>query len=302
MFTSLKRIIHNGWKGFRGNISLSVATIFIMAIVISLPTALFILKPISANLVKEIKGKVDISVYFDENTNQDDILSLKSSLSKMPEVKSVDYISKEEALKRFKEKHKNDPILIESLKEVGENPFSPSLNIKAWKASQYGEITNFLEKGPFNKTIKKIDYFQKKPVIERIFSTISAVNKIGFLLAIILSLIAVLVAFNAIRIVIDNSKEEIKIMRLVGASNNFIRGPFLVQGIIIGFFSFFFSFLMTFLFCYFLDSKFKLIAPGISLYKLFLNDLGVLILIQLSTGIGLGIISSLIAIRKYLRV
>lgn len=302
MLTSSRRIIINSWKGFSRNVSLNLATVFIMVIVISLPTFLIFLNPASKILINEIKEKVDISVYFNEDVNPKDILLVKSAVSNVSGVEKVEYISKEQALKKFEVKHKNDPVLMKSLTEVGRNPFLPSLSIKALQASQYGQIAKFLETGPFNKLINKVDYYQRKPIIEKIFSTIHNINKAGILFASILGIIAILVAFNAIRTAINNSKEEIETMRLVGASNGFIRGPFLVQGVIIGFFAFLVAFIITFAFCYFFDSKIKSIIPEISIYNLFINNIGMLILVQLITGIGLGVISSMIAVRKYLKI
>jgi len=302
MLVSLKRIISNGWKGFSRNISLSLATIFIIVIVISLPTFLFLLNPASKILISDIKEKVDISVYFNEDTSSEDIFLVKTAVSEIPEVEEVEYISKEQTLDNFIKKHKDDPVLMESLTEVGINPFLSSLNIRAWQASQYEQVTKFLETGPFGNLINKVDYHQRKPVIEKIFSLISNINKAGILFASVLGFIAILVAFNAIRIAINNSKEEIEIMRLVGASNWFIRGPFLIQGVIIGSLAALIALLTTFGLCFLITPKVKLIAPEISVFSLFISNLGGLILIQLATGIGLGVFSSMIAVRKYLKI
>jgi len=302
MFASLKRVINNGWKSFFRNISLNLATIFIMVSVIFLPTFLFLLRPISESLISNIKKKVDISVYFNEDVKPEDIYLVKSAVSKIPEVREIEYLSKEQVLERFVEKHKNDPVLMASLEEIGSNPFLPSLNIKAWQASQYEQIAKFLETGPFKKLIHKINYSQRKRVIDRIFSTISFVNKVGIFFSLVSMTIVVLVAFNAVKIAINSFKEEIAIMRLVGASNWFIRGPFLVQGIIIGFISALITFLITFGLCLGWDSNIKSIIPEVNLFDLFVDNLWGLILIQLTTGVGLGIISSMIAVRKYLKV
>ncbi len=126
MLTSFKRIIRIGWKGFSWNIGLSVATIFIMVMVISLATLLFLLNPASNILVSDIMEKVDISVYFKEDVVPEDIFAAELEISKIPEVKDIEYVSKEEALERFTEKYKNDPIMMESLTEIGQNPFLAS--------------------------------------------------------------------------------------------------------------------------------------------------------------------------------
>ena len=302
MFTSFKRIIKTGWNGFSRNIGLSVATIFVMTMVISLATLLFLLNPASNILVSDIMEKVDISVYFKEDVAPEDIFAAEIEISKIPEVKDIEYVSKEEALERFIEKHKDDITMMESLTEIGQNPFLASLNIKAWEISQYRQVSNFLETASFKNLISKVDYYQRKPVIDKVFSVISGINKGGIFFSIILGLIAILVAFNTIRIAIYNSSEEISTMRLVGASNRFIRGPFLVQGIIVGVFAALITLLITFGICLSFNSRIRVIAPEISTFALFVGNFWALLLIQLATGIGLGIVSSTIAIRKYLKI
>jgi len=302
MLTKIKRIIKTGWKEFSRNIGLSMATVFIMIMVISLVTMLFLLKPVSDILIGNVQKRVDVSVYLKEDVNTDQIMELRSELSKIPEVKEINYVSKEEALETFIEMHKDDPVLIESLTEVGYNPFLASLNIKAWEASQYEQVANFLESDSFQNLIDKVDYYQRKPVIEKVFALADGVNKVGFFLGIIFGAIAVLISFNTVRIAIHSSKEEISIMRLVGASNWFIRGPFLVQGVIVGFIAVIITLLITFGFSYFLNSKIMSLAPEINLWEIFISNLLILLLIQLAIGVGLGIISSYIAVRKYLKI
>ena len=302
MLTSFKRIIKIGWKEFSRNIGISIATIFIMVMVISLVTMLFLLGPISDTLISIVEDKIDISVYIKEDVSVGGIMELKSEISRIPEVEDVDYVSKEEALETFIKTHKDDPVLIESLTEVGYNPFLSCLNIKARQASQYEQVTSFLEGGTFQNLIEKIDYHERKPVIEKVFALTNGINKIGIFFSIIFGVIAVLIAFNAVRIAIHSSKEEISVMRLVGASNWFVRGPFLIQGIIVGFISALITLLITFIFSYFLEPKVRSLAPEISIWGIFVSNFLFLFLIQLATGIGLGIISSYIAIRKYLKI
>lgn len=302
MFTSFKRIFRIGYKSFFRNISLSVATISIMVMVVFLVAMLFLFNSASQILISDIQEKVDISVYFKEDILTEDIMEMKSNISKIPEVKKIEYVSKEQALERFIERHKDDPVLMESLTVVGKNPFLASLDIKAHQASQYEQIAKFLEGDSFKDLVKEVDYYQRKPVIERLFSITSGINRTGITIGIVLGMIAILVVFNTIRIAIYSTNEEISVMRLVGASNWFIRGPFLIQGVIIGVLATLIVLLITFGICYGLDSKIKVIAPQISTFGIFIHSFWILILIQLLTGIGLGVISSMIAVRKYLKV
>ncbi|MFC1663695.1 cell division protein FtsX [Patescibacteria group bacterium] len=298
----IKKIINSAWIGFSRNRELAMATIFIIALPIFLITWLFLFNLSFRFLISEIQEKVDISVYFKEMVLEEDVLKIQSQLSNISDVKNVEYISREKALEIFTERHEDSAVLMESLREVGNNPFLASLNIKAWQSSQYETIASFLEEPEFLSLIEKVDYYQRKPVIDRIFSLTSGINTIGLVLSLILALVAVLVAFNTIRMAIYNSRKEIKVMSLVGASNWFIRGPFLAQGIIAGIFATFVNILIAFFVCLLLSPKLEILFPGLNLFGYFMGYFWVLLLIQLAAGIGLGTVSSLLAIRKYLEV
>jgi len=302
MTTSLKRIIKSGWKSFFRNIGLSIASVFIMIMVIFMVSTLFLLGPVSDALISSVEKKVDVSVYFKENISEDEIMAVSAEINSISEVKEIEYVSKDQALETFIERHKDDPVIIESLAELGYNPFYDALNIRAWEASQYEQVASLLEAGVFQDLIHKVDYYQRKPIIDKVFAITAGINKIGLFFGLIFGIIAVLVAFNTVRIAINNSDEEISVMRLVGASNSFVRGPFVVQGIIVGVIAAIVTLILTFILCYGFDSRIGSLAPEISTYNIFLNNFFLLFLIQLATGIGLGIISSYIAIRKYLKI
>ena len=302
MVTLIKRIFKSGWLSFSRDGGLAAATCLIMLIPILLITSLFLLKDVGQFLISTIQEKADISVYFKEGAPEEDILKVKEEVSEIPEVKSVKYVSKEEALESFVQRHKDDPVLMESLEEVGGNPFLAALNIRSFEASQYQAVANFFETGISENLIEKIDYYQRKSVIERIFALTSGMGKAGISLSIVLAIVAILVTFNTIRLAILNQKEEIKIQRLVGASNWFIRGPFLVQGAISGIFATIICLLIFTLICWFLSPKIEILFSGLNIWKYFTSNFFTIILLQLVTGIGLGVISSTIAIRKYLRI
>jgi cell division transport system permease protein len=302
MLSLVKRIFKSGWLSFSRDGSLAAATCFIMLIPIFLASSLFLLKDVSQFLISTIQEKADISVYFKESAPEEDVLEVKEEISEIPEVKSVKYVSKEEALESFVQRHKDDPVLMESLEEVGGNPFLGALNIRAFEASQYQAVANFFETGTFENLIEKVDYYQRRPVIERIFAITSGMGKAGISLSIVLAIVAILITFNTIRLAIINQKEEIRVQRLVGASNWFIRGPFLVQGAISGIFAVIVCLLIFTLICWLLSSKIEILFSGLNIWRYFTGNFFTIILIQLATGIGLGVISSTIAIRKYLKI
>ena len=173
------------------------------------------------------------------NAPEDKILDLKASLEKLPEVTAVTYTSSEQALENFKNLHQDDFLTLQALNELDENPLGASLNVKAEDTSQYESITNFLETGPVlsnegTSIIDKVNYHQNKLVIDRLTSIINGAQKLGFIVTLILVLISIVITFNTIRLTIYFAREEIGVMRLVGAENKYIRGPFMVEGILYG--------------------------------------------------------------------
>jgi cell division transport system permease protein len=191
---------------------------------------------------------------------------------------------------------------MESLTELGENPFPAYLNIKASESGKFEEISDFLSQTTYQDIIDKVNYYQIKQIIDKIFSISSLIRKIGLGAAIILGILTALVTFNTIRLAIFNFREEISIMRLVGASNWFIRGPFIVQGIISGFASILITIIIFLPLCYFLSPKLTNIVPDFNLFHFLLSNFWTLLLLQILVGVGIGVISSLIAIRKRLQV
>jgi len=302
MFTLLKRIFKSGWQSFFRDGGLAAATVFILVLAISLATSLFIFRGLSQFLISSLEEKADISVYFREEVSENDILEVKGELAKVPEVKEIKYVSKEKALADFIQKHKDNLVLMASLEEVGKNPFLASLNIMASEPGQYQAIANSFEGLALESLVEKVDYYQRKPVIEKIFSLTSAISQTFLFLSIILAAVAILVTFNTIRLAIYNSREEIKIQRLVGASNWFIRGPFLVQGAVAGIFAALVCLLVFSLAIWIFAPKIETFFSGLNIFQFFLTNFWQITLIQFSTGILLGVVSSTIATRKYLKV
>lgn len=302
MYISLKRIIKIGWNEFSRNIGLSLATLFVMTTVIFLVTVFFFLGIISREIISEIEAKVDVSVYFREEALEEEINTAQFEISRIAEVKETNYIPKDQVLADFIEVHKDDAVLIESLTELGYNPFLDTLNIKTWDPSQYEQVTVLLEGDIFKEIIDNVDYHQRKEVIEKVFAVTAGVNKIVIFFSILFGIVAILISFNTVRIAIYNSKEEISVMKLVGASNGFVRGPFIVQGIIIGFISALITFLISFILTYGFNAQTESILSGINIFDIFLSNFFFLLLIQLIVGMGLGALSSYLAVRKYLKI
>ncbi len=300
MISSFKRAARSAYNSFKRNIGLNLATVLVIFLVITIITFLFFLKPVSEILILNIKEKIAMSVYFEEGVREDEILEIKETISKSVELKEIEYVSAEKALERFLERHKNNPVIMDSLAEIGLNPFLASLNIKTKEMGEYEQINYFLENAPFLGLINKIDYQERRPVIEKVFGFTATIRRAGTVITFVLSIIALLIGFGAIKSAIYNSREEISIMSLVGASNWFIKAPFLIQGTIIGFLSAFLAFTSTFLFSYFLNNRIETFTSGVSLFSIFVSSIAMLALIQFGVGISLGVISSFIAVERHL--
>jgi len=269
-----------------------------------LVTGLFFFQGTASYLTSQLQDKIDITAYFKDGTQEQDILNAKDSILKMsPDIKDIEYISKDQALASFNKKHKDNAVLVKALQEVGDNPFLPSLNITTnGDLLQYASVSNILQTSDFSKLIDKVDFSQKKDTIEKVYSITSNINTFGLLLGFVLIIVAMLVVFNTIKLTIENSKEEISTMRIVGASDWFIRGPFVIQGIIYGVIAFLVCILLSVAFSYFLSSKIEIILPGFNAFGYFLTNFWIFVLIQLVFGIGVGAISALIVVKKYLEV
>jgi len=269
MLTNFKRIFTFAINDFARNKGISVAAIFVLTIAIMLVTGLFFFHGMAGYLTSQIQNKIDITAYFKDGTQEQDILNVRDEILKMsPNIKKIEYVSKDQALESFNETHKNNAVLSKALQEVGNNPFLPSLNITTnGDPSQYASVSNILQTSDFSKLIDKVDFSQKKDIIEKVYSITSNINTFGLLLGIILILVAMLVVFNTIKLAIANSKEEISTMKTVGASNWFVRGPFIIQGIIYGVIAFLICILISGLSAYFLSPNVSAVLPGFNMFS-----------------------------------
>lgn len=304
MLTNFKRVFNFAIVDFYRNKGISVAAIFILIVTITLFTGLFFVRGMSNFLILNIQDKIDVTAYFKIDTSEQDILDVKDQILKIsPDIKNVQYISKEQALEEFTNRHKDNDVFSRALVEVGDNPFLPSLNITTnGNPDLYEEIPNILQQDQFNSIIEKVDFLQKKDIIEKVFSITSNINRFGLGLGVIFVLVAIFAVFNTIRLVIDRSREEIKTMMIVGASSWFIRAPFIIEGAIFGFIAFIVCFLITIFATYFMSPGILSIMPGFNMFEYFVSNFWIITLMQLLSGVGLGILFSSIAVKKYLNI
>jgi len=300
--TTIQRVSKTGFQNFWRNGWLSAATVSVMVLALTVILGLLLLSVLTEALIINLQNKIDISVYFKEGTPEENVLAVKNDLSGLGEVKSVEYVSEDEALKRFEERYQDNEIIIQVLGELDENPLEASLNIKAKESGEFPAIVSFLEDQKYQEIVSNINYYENKETIARLTSVISAIRKGGGIISFVLSVIAILVAFNTIRIAIYTMRDEINIMKLVGATNWFIRGPFLVEGIVYGAVSSLVTMLLFYPIIFLISPSLSKFFPGVNLYDYFQTNFLTIWLILLFIGAILGMAGSMIAIRKYLKI
>lgn len=299
---NFKKIIKSGWTNFRRNGYLSFGATGMMALTLFLFLGLLSLQFLTSQVVASLQEKVDVSAYFTTDATEEQILRVKSDLQSLPDVANVTYTSRDQALADFKARHLEDQLIQESLAQLDSNPLAASLNIKAKDSSQYASIAQFLENNKFRSAIEKIDFYENKGVIERIQSISGGVGDWGLAATLVLAVIAVLVTLNTVRLTIFNQKQEIEIMRLVGASNWHIRGPYLAEGGMYGLFAATIALGAFYPTIYFVSGKISSFAPEVNLFGFFIGGIAQTFLLIIASGILLGMASSFIAIRRHLRI
>jgi cell division transport system permease protein len=300
-----KRIVRSGYRNFTRSGFTSLASILMMVITLFVITSLIFVKATLTSSLEDIKKQVDVTVYFVPGADESSIAEIQSVISKFPEVKDVSYTSSDEAIMAFREKHANDYLTLQALDELNTNPLGASLNIRAKDPSQYESIAKYfdsdssLSKGALT-IIDKVDYHQNKVVIDRLTSIISGAERLGFVVSIILIIISIIITFSTIRLIIYMSREEIGVMRLVGAGSKYIQGPFIISGMLVGVTASVITILMFFPISIWLGNQVTDFV-GINLYSYFKSNFFELFIIMLGSGILLGSISSALAIARYLR-
>lgn len=300
----LKRIIKAGILNFRRNGIVSWAAVLVTTITLTVIATLILLNATLNFSLDQIKNKVDVTIYFTVDAPESQIMSLKESLEKLPEVAEISYISADEALAMFRDRHKNDYPTIQALDEIGRNPLGAYLNVRAKEVSQYESIANFMKSDNVlvqgsASVVDKVNYYQNKIVIERLNALIAGAHKLGLIITFLLIIISVIVAFNTIRLTIFISKEEIGVMRLVGAGKMSVRGPFMVEGAIYGSIATLVTLVILWPATAWLGRNMASFL-GINMFDYYLANIFQIFIILLLSGVLLGVVSSLLAIRKYL--
>lgn len=230
-FLSFLRVIKFSLQDIVRNIWLSVITMVILVLALLSVNLLLVIQVLGSSTISAVKEKIDISLYLKSEAEESGILALKSQISNFNAVKAVDYIPKQAAIESFREKHKNNPEILQALLELGKNPLSPTLVIKPKQADDYQELIAALNKLD-GDIIESRNFDDHEAMLAKINSITQKANQAGLAISALFVLITVLVVYNSVRVAIYTHRREIGIMRLVGASAWFIRAPYLISGVI----------------------------------------------------------------------
>lgn len=303
---TLRRIINNGAVNFIRNISLAVAAMAIMVVTLTIVLFSVIVNYTFSHTISQITNKIDVSVYLNDSDTKAQTDQLISGLKKLSDVQSVQYLSKAQALKVYEQQNSNNQQLIQAVNETN-NPLPATIIIKPNNLNNLGQIKSYLNEPKIAalQTDPPSYSGQEKQAIDRITHATNVLQEIGVIAVIVFAVVSVLIIFNTIQMAIFNRRDEIQIMRLLGAGTGYIRGPFIVESIIYGILSAVISVII-------INAAFQASSGTLQASSLGLLDIGyansffdsrflLLLTVQLGLGIVIGAVSSLIATRRYLK-
>lgn len=300
MITSFRRVVRAGFVGFWRNAYVSLASIFVITIALFVIGSTMLIDQLLTVSLNQLQSKVDINVYFVTTATQSDIDGLITSVKALPDVERVTYTSREQALEEFRAKYNGDTVTMQALDELKENPLGATIAVQARETSQYESINRFLTEQA-NPVVDSINYADNRESIEKLTAIIAAVKQASFVTLIVLLVAAVMITFNTIRLAIFTAKEEISIMRLVGASNMYIRGPFMLQGVMYGVISGVLALLILYPIVMWLGPKTAAFFQ-LNLFDYFVANFSYIFGVIVGIGVALGLVSSVLAVARYLRV
>ncbi|MEK7567786.1 MAG: permease-like cell division protein FtsX [Patescibacteria group bacterium] len=306
-WTNVNRICKSGFINFWRNGFVSLSSVLVMIITMLVVGLMIFGSAVFSSSLEQLKQKVDINVYFVTSAPEEGVLALKKDIEALVEVKSVEYLSREQVLEEFKDRHQNDQLTIQALEELGENPLGATLNIRAKETSQYESIAKFLESKSSDTTgyaslISKVNYYDNKTSIDALNKIIISSTRAGTLIVSIFIVISILITFVMIQLVIYTARDEISVMRLVGASLMYIRGPFMVTGVMSGIVAAIIALIILYGLAWWLAPSSSIFFGGLNLASYFVNNFAEIFGIIMGSSIVLGILGSYLAVRRYLTI
>lgn len=306
---TVKRIFRAGTLSFSRNAFVSFASILVMTVTLFTVGITIFAGVILGSALTELRDKADVNVYFTQDATEDRMLELKASLEALPEVSKVEYLSRDDALAQFRERHQNDQLTLSALDELGDNPLGAVLNVKAKDISQYESVAAFLKDQQSAETgaaaiIDKINFYdaQHRAALERLQYITDSAKVLGEWIIAILILTTLAISFNTLRLAIYSSRDEIQVMCLVGAGSFYIRAPFMVEGILYGLVAGIVTLLVFYPLTWWLGGATGNFFGGVNIFDYYMSHFLYIFFIIIGTGVLLGAVASFLAVRRYLKI
>lgn len=231
------RIVRFAIQNLGRNLWLTVMTVVILTVTLFSVNVLLSLNVLARAVSQSLERRIDVSVYVKPAATDAEKDSLRSYLASLPQVSEVRSVNPDEAMAIFRARHKDDTEVIKALDEVGENPLGSTYVVRAKSLDQYPAIITALDHPAYRELIAEKNFEDYTSLISRIEGFQSKIYKVGVALLGLFAMLAIVIMVNVVRVAIFTHKEEIGIMKLVGASGMFIRGPYLVESILLSFFA-----------------------------------------------------------------
>lgn len=298
-----KRIFSSGLTGFFRNSWLSSAAILVMTATLSVGLLTIISFVVYGKQVGRLADKVEIKIYLKSDVAEEKKDAFEAYIKSISGVKGVEYKNKDQALKDYKELNKDSPDSLKSLEIAGETLELPaSFSVKIDDFKDIDSIQEKLKSSEYNDLTETSEVSEDKlRATKNIANALATIRKIGIFASIILGSVSVLIIVNTIRLAIFNRKDEIEIMRLIGANKTYIKGPFLVEAATYGAVAGIFTFIIMRLTVFSLTQKSWAgdIAQDINFFTGHSILVGLMVIL---VGIVIGVLAAQFAIRKYVKL
>ncbi len=305
MMLQLLRVFRTGSQNFIRNMWLSTAATAVMTVTLTIVIISFISNQALTSTIKGVTDKIDVSIYLADSTTPDQMNAFRARLGQDENVQSVTYKSKADALADYRKQHASDPKLLQAISET-DNPLPASLQVKTKDPKKLNSITAVVNQ-PQNKVLldptSAPSYSgTRKDTIDRIVRFSNFFRTTGLIMSIVFIIISTLIIFNTIRMAIFTRRDEIEIMKLVGATKWFIRGPFLVEAALYGIIAAFIAAALAYTLLLGGAPKLAAYIDVKSTIDFFRSYPILVVLGEMVIGVFIGVFSSLLAMTRYLKL
>jgi len=301
--SSLWRVVKFGFQDIFRNLGLSTMTVFILVLMLLSVNTLWSMDVITSEAVRLVRDQVNVSFYLSAGATDKNVAEIKNYITSFPEVTKVDIVSREDVLTSFQNKHKLSPEVLDALKELGGNPFGPTVVIKTKEPGDYNKIINAVSVPEYEPLIDSKSFSGHEDALDKIQAITSRIERVGMGLAILFALISFLIIFNTVRVAIFTQRVEIGIKRLVGANNWFIRGPYIIESIVFTVVSVAITGVILYYALGWLDVYLSVVFPNaFTLTNYYTSNMLYLVGIQTTAVLLLTIVSSIMAMRRQLKI